>query len=302
MVLGEADANFRRAVSTAFFSLGLRDLAVCIDNEQIRKALAISVDVLLCDVDLPGVDFCAMAQNIRQGRLGANPFVVMIAMARVTDVADIARVLESGVDDLIVKPASADAVVARVGAFAQRRNPFVVSPTYVGPTRRGMKRDDGSDEEAVEVPNTLRAKVAQRLAAADLNQLVEAGRATVTENRTQSGLRVIARLTRRLANQQVPEDSPYDIRHTFRTLALKADEVVDEHRKSPTTAHIAAIAERIALLARRGEIGSARATTIEIGLMLQLSDAALVAFVSSRDSSGATPEVVAIVDEYLARV
>jgi len=301
MVLGDADANFCRKVSTAFFSGGLRDLAVCADAEQLRKALASPTDVILCDVDLPGAKFHDIAQNIRQGRLGANPFVVMIALTRMTETTNIPAILESGVDDLIVKPCEAEIVVQRVGALAIRRNSFVVTPAYVGPSRRHMKRADGSDEEVVEVPNTLRAKVAQRMVSADLTGMLETGRATLADNRSQSGIRVISRLTRQLANQQFDENTPYGKKHAFRTLAQKADELVEEHRDSKATFHVAAIAERIALLARRGETGTTKAMTIETGLLLQLADATLVAYLASQKSAATTsaPAILSIVDEYL---
>jgi CheY-like chemotaxis protein len=302
MVLGEPDDGFGRAISTAFFALGLRDMAICKDGAALRQAIGESVDVILCDVGLPGGDFLELAQTIRQGRLGANPFVVMIALARKSDGIDAARFLASGVDDLILKPTEAELVVGRVAGFASRRGPFVITPSYVGPSRRGMKRADGSDEETVEVPNTLRAKVAQRMAVADLGRLLENGRATLNESRTQSAMRVVARLTRQLAQQSEPDDSPYGTKHDYRTLAQKADEIVAENKNVEARRRVASIAARIAVLARRGEAGIARKASIETELMLQLADAAMVAFVAERDTSTATPTIVATVDDYLKRL
>jgi DNA-binding response OmpR family regulator len=303
MVLGEPDDGFGRGISTAFFALGLRDMAICKDGRQLRQAIVESVDVILCDVNLPGEDFLELAQTIRQGRLEANPFVIMIAMAHKSDGIDAARILLSGVDDLILKPAEPGLVVSRVAAFASRRGPFVITPAYVGPSRRGMKRNDGSDEETFEVPNTLRAKVAQRMAVADLGRLLENGRATLNESRTQSAMRVVARLTRQLALQTEPDESPYGTKHDYRTLAAKADEIVAENKNVESRRRVAAIAARIAVLARRGEAGIARKANVETELMLQLADAAMVAFVAERDAStSATPAIVATVDDYLKRV
>jgi len=303
MVLGEPDDGFGRAISTGFFALGLRDMAICKDGGQLRQAIVDSVDVILCDVNVPGIDFLELAQTIRQNRLDANPFVIMIAMARKTDGIDPKRVLASGVDDLILKPAEAELVVGRVAGFASRRGPFVITPSYVGPGRRGMKRADGSDEEMVEVPNTLRAKVAQRMAVADLGRILENGRATLNESRTQSAMRVVARLTRQLALQPETDDSsPYGSKHDYHTLAQKADEIVAENKNVESRRRVASIAARIAVLARRGEAGIARKASMETELMLQLADAAMVAFVAERDTSTATPTIVATVDDYLKRL
>ena len=126
MVLGDPDPSFSRTITTALFARGLRDLAVCGDADQLRKAVNAAADVVLCDVNIPRSDFCALSQDIRHGRIGSNPFTVLIAMTGGSTESDVARVLKSGVDDLIFKPAEADLVMTRIGAFAKRRNPFVV--------------------------------------------------------------------------------------------------------------------------------------------------------------------------------
>jgi DNA-binding response OmpR family regulator len=301
MALGDSDPGFNRTVSAAFFALGMRDLAVCLAGEQMRKAVAATVDIVLCDIDLPGMDFCEFSQDIRHGRIGGNPFAVLIATARPAAGADVAQVLKSGVDDLIFKPVDAEVVVRRVGAFAKRRNLFVVTPAYIGPTRRGMRREDGSDDDAIEVPNTLRAKVVQSRYAADLDKLVETERSVLDDRKAQSGLRTIARLTRQLAQLPTGLVMTHETRRTLRVLANKADEVVMEHKNSATTRNVAAISERIARLVRRAESAPIQLPKIEVNLLLQLSDAALAAFVSASRGTGVVPEIVAIVEEYLAR-
>lgn len=301
MVLGDPDPGFSRTVSAAFFARGLRDLAVCSDIEQLRKAVNAAVDVVLCDVGFPQTDFCTISQDIRHGRIGTNPFTVLVAMTGPATQADVSRYLKSGVDDLIFKPAEAEVVVSRIGAFARRRNPFVVTAAYIGPTRRDTRRDDGSDDEVIEVPNTLRAKIVQATHGADLKSLVETGLNGLNEKKAQSGLRVICRLARRVVDQQPDPAKAGEARRTLATLATKADELALEHRTSATTRHVAAIAERMARLARRGANAPAQPSAVEVNLLLQLSDAVLAAFVSTGRDAGIVPEIVAVVEEYLAR-
>jgi DNA-binding response OmpR family regulator len=301
MVLGDPDPGFSRTVSAAFFARGLRDLAVCGDADQLRKAVSHAADVVLCDVDIPRTNFCEISQDIRHGRLGANPFTVLIAMTRPATEAEVTRVLKSGIDDLIFKPMEPELVVSRIGAFAKRRNPFVVTPAYIGPTRRDTRRNDGSDDETIEVPNTLRAKVAQASLAADVQALVETGLSSLNEKKAQSSLRVICRLARRVAEQHTDPLLAAESRRVLGTLAMKADELELEHRNSSSTRHVSAIAERIARLARRGESTPIRPSTVEVNLLLQLSDAALAAFLSVGRNTGLVPEIVAVVEEYLAR-
>ena len=301
MVLGDPDAAFSRTITSAFFARGMRDLSVCTDADQLRKAVNSQVDIVLCDVAIPKSDFCEISQDIRHGRIGGNPFTVLIAMTGGATQDDVARVLKSGVDDLIFKPAEAEAVVSRIGAFARRRNPFVVTPGYIGPTRRDARRNDGSDDDVIEVPNTLRAKVVQSGRAADLQSLVESGVSGLNEKKAQSGLRVICRLARRVVQQESGPAHAAEARRTLGMLANKADELMLEHRSAATTRHVAAIAERISRLARRGEKAPGEPSLVELNLLLQLSDAALAAFLTAGRSSGLVPEIVAVVEEYLGR-
>ena len=108
-------------------------------------------DIVLCDVGLLGIDFCALAQDIRHGRMGDNPFIVLIAISRLSDAADVGPILESGVDDFIMKPVEAELIVGRISAFVNKRKPFVMTPSYVGPSRRSARRNDGSDDQAAPV-------------------------------------------------------------------------------------------------------------------------------------------------------
>lgn len=159
MVLGEPDPLFSRNISDALSARGLKDLAICRDANSLRQAMAPMIDLVLCDVDLPGMDFCETAQEIRQSVLGVNPFAIVIATARPSAQADVGRVIKSGIDDFLIKPMTADLVVRRVGGFADGRKPFVVTKSYIGPSRRAKRREDGSDDDLIQVPNTLRSRL-----------------------------------------------------------------------------------------------------------------------------------------------
>jgi DNA-binding response OmpR family regulator len=300
LVLGDSDREFNKTLTTALFPFGLRDIALCADGAQLRKAIAMTVDVVVCDIDLPGIDFRAFVQDVRHERLGGNPFIVLIATTKPTDERAVARVLESGVDDVIVKPADAATLVKRIGAFARGRKPFVVSSGYIGPSRRAGRRDDGSDDDAlVEVPNTLRAKVAHRQNPDDVARQVQAGRANLTARQAQGGVRVLARVTRKLVQLQQDTALVEQSRRSLRLLANKATEVTMTYRNSPAARFLVPIAERIARLAFRAE-NSVRPSTVEIDLLAKLSDAAQIAAVAPAPSaSEPVPEIIAIVDTYL---
>jgi DNA-binding response OmpR family regulator len=301
MVLGDRDGPFSRGVSSAFFKLGLRDVAVCQNIDELRDSVKAVIDVVVCDVDLPGVDMCSVTQDIRHERLGGNPFMIVIAMARPSSTVDLARVMKSGVDDFLTRPMEVEHVVRKIGAFARQRNPFVVTQGYVGPSRRDSRRADGSDDELVEVPNSLRAKVVEGLRSQDIEPRLRKGRSVVMEKKAGASLRTIARLTQRLLQQQAEHADAAAMARTLRHIADKSDEVVIEHGADRATGHVAAIAARIARLARRAADARSSSNVVEVSLLGQLSEAAVGSSVMSAGSADVAREIVAVVDRFLIR-
>jgi DNA-binding response OmpR family regulator len=302
MVVGDTDQEFNKALSAALFPIGLRDISICQNGEQLRNAIAANVDVVVCNTALPGVEFHALAQDIRHQRVAGNPFIVLIATANKIDEAGMARILQSGVDDLLIKPIDSATLIRRIGAFAKGRKPFVITPGYIGPTRRNDRRDDGSDDDqVVEVPNTIRAKVALRQSAAEITKLIETGAAALGEKMASGGVKVIARLTKRLVDTQNDQTVADQSRRALGMLADKAAEIAMLHRNSRTTRYVAPIAERMAQLCRRAQAsGNSRPPSVEVDLLQQLSDAAQIA-ATKQDAPETVPEIVKIVDGYLSK-
>jgi hypothetical protein len=105
-----------------------------------------------------------MIQMLRQGTHGYNPFIVIIVTAWEKTNTLVSRVLNSGADDLILRPFSTKLMGERIEAHIERRKGFVITHDYVGPDRR---RDTSrvSSVELFEPPNSLKMKAKERLSA-----------------------------------------------------------------------------------------------------------------------------------------
>ncbi len=300
MVLGEPDPTFSRNISDALGAQGLSELAICRDANSLRRAMVPMIDLVLCDVDLPGIDFYETAQEIRQSVLGANPFAIMIATARPSAQADVGKVIKSGIDDFLIKPMTAELVVRRVGGFAEGRKPFVVTEAYIGPSRRTKRRDDGSDDDLIQVPNTLRSRLVDNARLAQLREILNAALVDVENKKIETRLRALVRLTQKLLAQQAELSVAGELRRTLDLLAEKADEVVLEH-KDTKTKHVAEIAERIGKLARRISAGSGRPSHIEVTLLAKLSDAVVSSFTASVAAVQISSTITGMVDKFLSQ-
>ena len=115
-------------------------------------------DLLVAEVTGAESETCALIQAVRQGQLGDNPFIVIIATTWRRDGSIIGQVLNSGADDLVARPVSTTMLGERVRLLAERRKGFVVTSDYIGPDRRRDPRADGASAECVEAPNPLKLR------------------------------------------------------------------------------------------------------------------------------------------------
>jgi diguanylate cyclase (GGDEF)-like protein len=114
LVIDDSDthrAEIRAAVEAA--RLFDRVLEASDGLKGLRLLLAEPVDLVLCDLEMPGLDGEKLLRVKGQGPSGANtPFIFLTAN---TDIARRARLLEDGACDAITKPFHPADLVARLG-------------------------------------------------------------------------------------------------------------------------------------------------------------------------------------------
>ena len=268
IVIGDRDARGAQAMSAALKARGLRDVTICSEAEGLRQALAPMVDLVICDIDLPGLDIRSVAQRIRRHTVAGNPFAILIATARPSSSQDMSRAMTSGLDDFAVKPVAADTMMKWIGSFAESRQPFVVTNQYIGPSRRSRPRDDGSDDNLIRVPNTLRARVVDKIGAEQIKAAVEAAVAAIAAivpmGATLLGgrLQAVSRLVQHIQAELADGTGTRDLRGTVEQLAAAADTVATDYRMAGG-AHVAEVAGRLAQLTRRIERNSGRIGKVE---------------------------------------
>ncbi len=183
LVLGDPSRMIRQGLKGALFTQGFREI---IDSDKIsviREAVSENkVDLLICDAMLPDGDACLLTRDIRHHKIGNNPFIVIITLIDEPDRDLVMKVIDSGSDDVVLKPVSPAKLIERVKHLAHKRKRFVVTTDYIGPNRR----DDGETRAGevipeIDVPNPVKAK-AQRMADSDaLQRAVDAVARVINE-------------------------------------------------------------------------------------------------------------------------
>ncbi len=127
-------ASNRNATRASLHSLGFRKVDLAASLEILHERLRVSSpDLLLCEVAGAEIEVCQVVQSIRQGRIGSNPFILVMVTTWRRDGSIVSQVVNSGADDLVARPISTALLGERIKAQVERRKPFVVTSDYIGP-------------------------------------------------------------------------------------------------------------------------------------------------------------------------
>jgi len=172
LVYDPVSAN-RMATRAVLYTLGFRKIETVGSTKAFGEHLRRRPpDLAMCEMQGAENDLCDLIQALRQGNDTHNPFVVVIATAWDKSAALISRVVNSGADDLLLRPFSTALLGSRIETHIRRRKGFVVTTDYVGPDRR---RDTTrpSNVDLFEAPNSLRLKAQDRLTPEETAQRLE---------------------------------------------------------------------------------------------------------------------------------
>lgn len=174
IVLADGDTYTSQGLRNALTNEGYGDVRTVARLFALRDVMmAAMFDLLVLDVDLPDGNALGLVKDIRQGRLGRNPFLPIIMLTWTSDPAFVQRAVNSGIDLILVKPVSPARLFSRIDGLVAHRKPFVVTADYVGPDRRG--HDTPGSAQHYDVPNTLRDKMEGRqVDAAALSDKIDA--------------------------------------------------------------------------------------------------------------------------------
>ena len=190
---GEPQSGLSTILRTSMRREGFVDVRLFPSLQPMADAIGERApDLVLIDGEMPGGDACGFIKEIREGRIGGNPFVPTIVTSWQGTESRVRKVIDSGSDDLIIKPNSPEQVLLRMGLLAHRRKPFIVTSDYIGPDRR---TETDPEVPRIVVPNTLQAKaLGQPLDDRALQKAIRSATREVNEERLKRHATVVAQL------------------------------------------------------------------------------------------------------------
>ena len=166
-----AETNYANACATVFdpvtanlastrrvlTQMGFARVAGVARADQIAHALgADACDLLIADLDQGVAEVTDIVSRIRGGDVGDNPFLVIVLTSWDKSPDALKRAIDSGADDVLLRPFSYKGLQDRVVALTRSRKSFIVTGSYIGPDRR-KDPTRKSTVKGISAPNTLKA-------------------------------------------------------------------------------------------------------------------------------------------------
>ena len=184
ITLCEPNSELRVSLKMALQGIGFNNLNDGDSLHGVENALELGeVDLLIWDTSCAGGNVCQLTHDIRHQLLGKNPFLPIITMVTDATLANILMVMDSGPDDLVIKPISTGFLFTRIMSIVERKRSFVVTSDYIGPERRKKKRQPQDSKQIMEVPNPLRDRATGVENASDLQNAIDEATANLNDRK-----------------------------------------------------------------------------------------------------------------------
>lgn len=181
LVIADPNQVVRTGLKGALFAMGFR--AILETGSYIKLHDLIeqdAFDLLIASTELEGNDVGYLIKEMRDQRLGANPFPVVISLLGRPEPDHVKRIIDSGCDDLLLMPVAPDQLILRIEKLFHTRKPFVVTHDYTGPDRRARQRQfDSHSAPMLEVPNPLKSRSETGIDGTRLQRMVAEASATL---------------------------------------------------------------------------------------------------------------------------
>lgn len=160
LTIADPSPLVRTGLKSALFAMGFRAITDTASFVKLHDLIEQdSIDLLVTASELEDNQVGYLISEMRNQRLGTNPFIVVITLLASAEPDYVKRVIDAGGDDLLLTPVAPDQLILRIEKLARTRKPFVITHDYTGPDRRTKARAfDSHSAPMLEVPNPLKIR------------------------------------------------------------------------------------------------------------------------------------------------
>jgi two-component system, chemotaxis family, chemotaxis protein CheY len=137
-VLVVDDCSYMRLIVVSILrGIGFRKVHEASDGAEALDTLKhVAVDFMIADCLMPTLDGIELTKLLRTARDSPSPRLPIILMSAHTERGRILEARDAGVDEVLSKPLSAQALLDRIVAVIDQPRPYIRASGYIGPCRR----------------------------------------------------------------------------------------------------------------------------------------------------------------------
>ncbi|MGN6425082.1 MAG: response regulator [Asticcacaulis sp.] len=137
ILLIEDNQHMRSIVSAILGGSGIRHVREARDGaEGLDMLKQYPADIALVDFNMEPIDGVEFTRLLRNAPDSSNPYLPVVMITGHSERSRVTQARDSGVNEFVVKPLTARALLGRLDSVIMRPRPFIRCKTYFGPDRR----------------------------------------------------------------------------------------------------------------------------------------------------------------------
>ncbi|HTN41864.1 MAG TPA: response regulator [Asticcacaulis sp.] len=137
ILLVEDNQHMRSIVTAILKGSGIRNVREARDGaEGLDMLRQYPADIALVDFNMNPIDGVEFTRMLRNSSDSSNPYLPIIMITGHSERSRVIQARDAGVNEFIVKPLTARALLGRLDSVIMRPRPFIRCKTYFGPDRR----------------------------------------------------------------------------------------------------------------------------------------------------------------------
>ncbi|MDI7774904.1 response regulator [Asticcacaulis sp. EMRT-3] len=137
ILLIEDNQHMRSIVSAILNGSGIRHVREARDGaEGLDLLRQYPADIALVDFNMDPIDGVEFTRMLRNAPDSSNPYLPVVMITGHSERSRVMQARDSGVNEFVVKPLTARALLGRLDSVIMRPRPFIRCKSYFGPDRR----------------------------------------------------------------------------------------------------------------------------------------------------------------------
>ena len=137
IMLVEDNQHMRSIVTAILKGSGIRNVRESRDGAEALDALRqFPADIALVDFNMSPIDGVEFTRMLRNAPDSSNPYLPIVMITGHSERSRVMEARDAGVNEFVVKPLTARALLSRIDSVIMRPRPFIRCKTYFGPDRR----------------------------------------------------------------------------------------------------------------------------------------------------------------------